>query len=154
VLLSLFAAMGLPASLLVPLLVTRWNATRVLFGVAVVCGLAGIAGLLWAPATLTWLWIALLGTAPLLFPLILVLLNLRSRTHEGAVALSGFVQSVGYAIAALFPIGIGLLHDATDSWSGALVVLAVVVACAIPAGVIAARPRTVEDDWERRHGAW
>lgn len=154
VLLSLFAAMGLPASLVVPLLITRWHATRALFGVAVATGLAGIAGLLFAPSTATWLWVALLGTAPLLFPMMLVLLSLRTRTHEGSVALSGFVQSVGYAIAAMFPIGIGLLHDATDSWTGALVILAVVVACAIPAGVVAARPRTIEDEWERRHGAW
>ena len=154
VLLSLFAAMGLPASLVVPLLITRWHATRALFGVSVATGFAGIAGLLFAPAAATWLWVALLGTAPLLFPMTLVLLSLRTRTHEGSVALSGFVQSVGYAIAAVFPIGIGLLHDAADSWTGALVILAVVVACAIPAGVVAARPRTIEDEWERRHGAW
>lgn len=154
VLLSLFAFMGLPASLLVPLLVTRWNATRVLFGVAVATGLAGIAGLLLAPAAAPWLWIALLGLAPLLFPMILVLLSLRSRTHEGSVALSGFVQSVGYAIAALFPFGIGLIHEATGSWTIPLIVLGVVIVAAIPAGVVAARPHTVEDDWESRHGAW
>ena len=41
-----------------------------------------------------------------------------------------------------------------DSWTGPLIVLAVVVAAAIPAGVVAAQPHTVEDDWERRHGAW
>ena len=64
------------------------------------------------------------------------------------------MQSVGYAIVALFPFGIGLLHGATDSWTGPLIILAVVVAAAIPAGVVAARPHTVEDDWERRHGAW
>ena len=154
VLLSLFGFMGLPASLAVPLLVTRANATRVLFGVAVGTGFAGIAGLLFAPTFAPWLWVALLGLAPLLFPMILVLLGLRTRTHEGAVALSGFVQSGGYAIAALFPVGIGLLHEATDSWTGPLIVLAVVVAAAIPAGVVAAQPHTVEDDWERRHGAW
>lgn len=154
VLLSLFAFMGLPASLLVPLLVTRWNATRVLFGVAVATGLAGIGGLLLAPAVAPWLWIALLGLAPLLFPMILVLLSLRSRTHEGSVALSGFVQSVGYAIAALFPFGIGLIHEATGSWTIPLIVLGVVIVAAIPAGVVAARPHTVEDDWESRHGAW
>ena len=96
----------------------------------------------------------MLGLAPLLFPMILVLLGLRTRTHEGAVALSGFVQSGGYAIAALFPFGIGLLHDATDSWTAPLVILACVIATAIPAGVVAARPHTVEDDWERRHGSW
>jgi CP family cyanate transporter-like MFS transporter len=154
VLLSLFGFMGLPASLAVPLLVTRWNATRALFGIAVVSGLAGIAGLLFVPSLAPWLWVGLFGLGPLLFPLILVLLGLRSRTHEGAVSLSGFVQSVGYAIAAMFPLGIGLLHDATDSWTGPLIVLACVMAAAIPAGVVAARPHTVEDEWERRHGRW
>lgn len=153
-LLSLFAAMGLPCSLLVPLLVVRFNATRTLFGVAVLAGFAGIAGLLFAPSAATWLWVVLLGTAPLLFPLTLVLLGLRTRTHEGAVALSSFVQSIGYAIVALFPIGIGLIHDATDSWTWPLIILAAVIASAIPAGVVAARTLTVEDDWERRHGAW
>ena len=86
-----------------------------------------------------WLWVVLLGLEPLLFPLTLVLLGLRTRTHEGSVALSGFVQSIGYAIVALFPVGIGLLHGATDSWTGPLLVLAGVVAAAIPAGVVVAK---------------
>ncbi len=153
-LLSLFAAMGLPTSLIVPVLVVRFNATRALYGFAVAVGFMGVAGLLFAPEAATWLWVAGLGLATLLFPLTLVLLGLRARTHEGAVALSGFVQSIGYAIVALFPFGIGLLHGATDSWTGPLIILAAVVASAIPAGVVAARARTIEDDWERRHGTW
>jgi CP family cyanate transporter-like MFS transporter len=146
--------MGLPASLLVPLLVTRYHATRVLFGVAVATGFVGIAGLLFAPHAAPWLWVALLGLEPLLFPLTLVLLGLRARTHEGSVALSGFVQSIGYGIVALFPFGIGLLHDATGSWTAPLIVLACVVAAAIPAGVVVSRRGSIEDAWERRHGAW
>jgi CP family cyanate transporter-like MFS transporter len=153
-LLSLFAAMGLPCSLLVPLLVVRYHATRALFGVAVAAGLAGIAGLLFAPQAATWLWVVLLGTAPLLFPLTLVLLGLRTRTPETAVALSAFVQSLGYAVVALFPFGIGLIHGWTDSWTVPLVILAVVVIAAAPAGIVAARRHTIEDDWEQRHGAW
>lgn len=153
-LLSLFAAMGLPAALLVPLLVTRLHATRALFAVAVVSGLIGVAGLLLAPQAAPWLWVVLLGIEPLLFPLTLVLLGLRARTHEGAVALSGFVQSIGYAIVAVFPVGIGLLHDATGSWTAPLLVLSVVIAAAIPAGVIVARRVTIEEEWERRHGTW
>ncbi|SDG44657.1 MFS transporter [Microbacterium pygmaeum] len=153
-LLALFAGMGLPASLLVPLLVTRYRATAVLFGVAVTTGFVGIGGLLLAPQAAPVLWVGLLGLAPLLFPLTLVLLGLRARTHEGSVALSGFVQSIGYGIVALFPIGIGLLHDATGSWTAPLLVLAVVVAAAIPAGIVVARPITIEDQYERRHGAW
>lgn len=153
-LLSLFAAMGLPASLLVPGIAARLGRIRLLFGIAAACGLVAIAGLLWIPSVLTWLWVALLGAAPLLFPLTLVMLGLRTRTPQAAVALSGFVQSVGYAIVAVFPFGIGLIHDATDSWTVPLIALGVVVASAIPAGVIAARPQTIEDEWERRHGAW
>jgi len=153
-LLSLFGFMGLPAALAVPVLVSRYRAIAPLFAIGVVSGLAGIAGLIFAPATATWLWIALLGIAPLFFPLTLVLLGLRSRTHEASVALSGFVQSVGYAIIAVFPVGIGLLHDATGEWTGPLIVLAVVVVAAVPAGFVIARPQSVEDAWERRHGAW
>jgi len=153
-LLSLFAAMGLPCSLLVPVLVVRYNATGVLFAVSVAAGLAGIAGLLVAPQAATWLWIVLLGISPLLFPLTLVLLGLRTRNHETAVALSAFVQSIGYAIVAIFPFGIGLIHGWTDAWTLPLLILAGVIGAAIPAGFIAARRHTVEDEWERRHGAW
>ncbi|MCR2813116.1 MFS transporter [Microbacterium sp. zg.Y1090] len=153
-LLSLFALMGLPASLIVPLLVARLRAERVLFAVAVVAGLAGLGGLLLAPAAAPVLWVALVGTAPLLFPMILVMLGLRTRSHETAVALSGFVQSIGYAIAAVFPLATGLLHDATGSWTLPLWVLMGAVVAAIPAGYVVTRARTIEDEWERRYGAW
>ncbi|MFB8388148.1 CynX/NimT family MFS transporter [Microbacterium sp. NPDC055910] len=115
--LALFASIGMPCSLLVPMLVVRFHATRALFAVAVVTGLGGIAGLLVAPSLAPAVWTVLLGVASLLFPLSLVLLGIRTRTHEGAVALSGFVQSIGYGIAAVFPLAFGLLHDATASCS-------------------------------------
>jgi CP family cyanate transporter-like MFS transporter len=153
-LLSLFAAMGLPVSLLVPVLVARYRIVRSLFVAAVITGFLAVAGLLFAPEAAPWLWVALLGIPPLLFPLVLVLLGLRTRSPEASVALSGFVQSIGYAIAAVFPVAIGLLHDATDAWVLPLCVIAGVVAAAIPAGVVVARPHTIEDEWERRHGAW
>jgi CP family cyanate transporter-like MFS transporter len=154
-LLSLFALMGLPCSLLVPAVVSRFRgAVGILFAVAVVAGLCGLAGLALAPTAATWLWVALLGTTPLLFPLVLVLLNLRTRTHEAAVALSGVVQSVGYAIAAVFPFGVGIAHSLTGGWSVPLALLALLMIAAIPAAIIAARPRTVEEDWSRRHGEW
>ncbi|SFI74721.1 MFS transporter [Microbacterium saccharophilum] len=152
--LSLFGVMGLPASLLVPVLVTRYRALPALFTIAVLAGLGGLAGLLFAPTAAPWAWAALLGVAPLLFPLSLVMISLRTRTHEGTVALSGFVQSVGYAIAATVPLAVGILHDATGDWTGSLILLAVVVAAVIPAAISAVRPRTIEDEWERRHGAW
>ncbi|GAA1536302.1 CP family cyanate transporter-like MFS transporter [Microbacterium ginsengiterrae] len=154
-LLSLFAFMGFPASLLVPTLVVRFQATRTLSLIAAASGLVGITGLLLAPIpALIWLWVVLLGTAPLLFPLALVLISIRARTPETAVALSSFVQSVGYLGAASFPLIVGLLHDATGSWIGPLLVMAGVLLISVPFGMIAGRRRTVEDEWEAKHGDW
>ena len=153
-LLSLFGAMGLPWSILVPIVLTRWRRVGVLYAVALVAGLAGVAGMMFAPTAATVLWVVLLGTPQGLFPAVLVLIQLRARTHEGAVALSGFTQSVGYAIAALFPLSFGILHEATSGWAPALLLLGLLFLATIPAGLIVARPHTIEDEWERRHGAW
>ena len=106
----------------------------------------GYLGLLLAPSTLTWLWVALVGAGPLLFPASLTLINLRSRTHEGSVALSGFVQGIGYSIGALGPLLVGILHSATGSWTAPLILLLVtVLACAVPA-VLVGRRTFVEDE--------
>lgn len=153
-LLSLFGLMGLPCSLLVPILIVRFQATRPVFFIAIAAGLAGLAGFLFLPTVAMPLWVVLFGLAPALFPLALVLLSIRARTSESAVALSGFVQSIGYAVAAAFPLLIGLIHDLTDSWQPPLWVLVGVLVAVIPAGWIAGRRRTIEEDWERRHGRW
>ncbi|MGW9159212.1 MFS transporter [Microbacterium sp. NPDC055665] len=153
-LLSLFALIGLPCSLLVPVLVVRFQATRPLFFVAVIGGLVGLAGLLLFPTVALPLWVSIFGLTAIMFPLSLVLLSIRARTPESAVALSGFVQSIGYAIAATFPLLVGLLHETTHGWQIPLVVIAGVLIVAIPAGIVAGRRRTVEDEWERRHGRW
>ena len=153
-LLSLFALIGLPCSLLVPILVVRFQATRPLFLVAVGGGLVGLAGLLFFPTVALPLWVSIFGLTAIMFPLSLVLLSIRARTPETAVALSGFVQSIGYAIAATFPLLIGLLHETTAGWWVPLLVIAGVLVVSIPAGMIAGRRRTVEDEWEHRHGRW
>jgi CP family cyanate transporter-like MFS transporter len=145
-LLSLFAVMGLPAALAVPVLAARHGAVRVLVAVAAASLVLGYLGLILAPSTLTWLWVALIGIGPLTFPLALVLINLRTRTHAGAVALSGFVQSVGYVVVAIGPLAVGLLHDATGGWTVPLLFL---LASAVPlalAGAVVARARHFEDE--------
>ncbi len=153
-LLSLFGAMGLPWSIIVPILITRWRRVGVVYAAALIAGLSGVAGMLIAPGTATVLWVVLLGTPQALFPAVLVLIQLRSRTHEGAVALSGFAQSVGYGIAALFPLMFAVVHEATGQWQPVLVVFGLLFLATIPTGLVVTRPRTIEDEWERRHGAW
>lgn len=154
-LLSLWAFIGLPAGLLVPVLVVRFQATRPLFVTGTTGALAGLLGLLLLPRPeLLWLWMTLFGMVGVLFPLSLVLISIRTRTSESAVLLSSFVQSTGYVLAAVFPVLIGILHHATGAWTIPLIAVASVLVLAVPAGLIAGRRVTVEDEWERRHGRW
>jgi CP family cyanate transporter-like MFS transporter len=149
-LLALFGIMGLPAALVVPVLVIRLRNVRWLMLSGLAAFVLGYLGLLLAPSTLTWLWVVLVGAGPLLFPACLTLINLRSRTHEGSVALSGFVQGVGYTIGALGPLLVGILHSVTGSWTAPLILLiATVLACAFSA-VRLGRPTFVEDELRGR----
>lgn len=155
VLLAIFAATGFPLSFIVPVLVVRYpRAVAWLYAAAIVTGLAGVAGLILAPATATVVWVVLFGIPQLLFPLVLVLIQARTRTHEASVALSGFAQSVGYAIAAAFPFLFGVLREVTGDWTVPLIGIGVLIAAAGPAAIVASRRGTIEEEWERRHGAW
>ena len=144
-LLSLYAAMGFPAGLIIPVLATRMRNVALLIYLGVAFFVVGDLGLLFWPAQATWLWVLLAGLGPLLFPLCLVLINLRTRTHEGSVALSGFTQGTGYVLGALGPLLVGLLHDWTGGWLWPLLFLLVTAAAAAVAGVVVARPGALED---------
>ena len=148
-LLSLYAAMGIPAALLVPVLTARMKNVAILIYVAVALFFVGYLGLIFVPQTATWVWVASAGLGPLLFPLCLVLINLRTRTHEGAVALSSFTQGVGYILGALGPLAVGVLHQVTGTWTLALSVLAATALAAAVAGAVVARPRLLEDSMAR-----
>lgn len=146
-LLALYAFMGFPAGLLVPVLVARFprgGTVIALLGAAFF--VIGYLGLLLAPQAGTVLWVASAGLGPLLFPLALVLINLRSSSPASTVTLSGFVQTVGYIFAAVGPFAVGLLHDATGDWVVPLVFLLAVVAVIVPASVILARGRMVDEE--------
>jgi CP family cyanate transporter-like MFS transporter len=148
-LLSLFAAMGFPCALIIPVLTARMKNVGLLVYAGAFFLAIGELGLLVAPAAAPWLWVALAGLGPLLFPLALVLINLRTRTHEGAVALSGFVQGVGYTLGALGPLAVGVLHQWTGAWLWPLIVLIVGALAVMIAGAVIARPHMLEDHWNR-----
>jgi len=148
-LLSLYTGMGIPLSLIVPLLAVRLRSIRPLLVIAIGAYVLGYLGLLIAPATATWLWVALAGTGPLLFPLTLVLINLRTRTAQGSVALSGFTQGVGYLIGALGPLLVGILHELTAGWTAPMVFLLVTIGAVVITGAVVARRRMLEDDLHR-----
>lgn len=142
---ALYSAWGMVAALVVPQLATRMANP---FIVVVICAIAlivGYVGLLLSPVAGTLAWVCALGIGVSTFPLCMTLINRRTRTSQTASAVSGFVQGIGYAIACVGPIGLGLLHEATGSWTIPLLVLAATTVPGLVAGWFACRPRFVED---------
>ena len=57
-----------------------------------------------------------------------------------AASLSAFSQSVGYLVASVGPLMVGLLHSATGSWNIPVALLLVLCAAELATGVLAGRP--------------
>ncbi|MFG1913220.1 CynX/NimT family MFS transporter [Micromonospora sp. NPDC048898] len=149
VLLAATGIISVPGAFVAPLLVARLRNVGWLIAAGVVSFLSGYLGLLLAPTTLTLLWVLLIGSGSILFPVCLVLINVRTRSHGGTVALSGFAQGVAYALGALGPLLVGLLHDVSGGWTLPLLfLLAVTLVATIPA-ITLARPAFVEDELAR-----
>lgn len=142
--LSIYNGVGLPHSLLVPLILTRIKRPYDVIAFATLCLLVGYVGLAYDPAH-AWAWIIPAGLGLMLIPIGLTLINLRSRTEDGTATLSGFVQGVGYLIGAAGSPMVAQLHAMTGAWTAAFwFVLGTALAAAI-AGVLAVRPVFIED---------
>jgi len=144
--LGLLTVIGIPLALLLPANAARHPDQRLVVTVLGSCAFAGWLGLLLAPATLPWLWALLLGVGGSSFPWCLAMIGLRAHTEDGTALLSGFVQSGGYVIAAIGPLGAGLLFDLTGQWTLPLAVLAALAVPLVLVGLTFARPRYVEDE--------
>lgn len=149
VLLAVTGIISVPGALVAPLFVARLRNVGWLIAAGIASFALGYLGLLLAPATLTLLWVLLIGSGSILFPVSLVLINSRTRTHGGTVALSGFAQGMAYALGALGPLLVGLLHDVSGGWTLPLLfLLAVALVATIPA-ITLAKPAFVEDELAR-----
>lgn len=144
--LTIATAVAAPAPLVLPAYARRTTDHRPL--VIAFAGLTalGLSGLLLAPTTVPWVWAACMGLGGVAFPWSLAILALRTRTPAGTAALSGFVQSMGYLLAAVGPLGAGLLRDATDGWTAPLLVLLSLTVPMLLTGLLIARPRLLEDE--------
>lgn len=124
IVIGIAASLGIPIALSLPRLLGSIGRTPILPIIFAVSTAAGWIGVLMAPTTVPWFWGFLLGIGGGAFPWTIALIPVRARTVDGTAALSGFVQTVGYLIAALGPWSVGILHDLTGSWEPALVMLA------------------------------
>jgi CP family cyanate transporter-like MFS transporter len=149
VLLAVTGLVSVPGALLAPLLVARLRNVGWLVAAGVASFVLGYLGLLLAPEPLTLLWVLLIGLGSILFPVCLVLINVRTRTSGGTVALSGFAQGVAYGLGALGPFLVGVLHDVSGGWTLPLLFLVAVALVAMVPAVTLARPAFVEDELAR-----
>ncbi|SEB36320.1 MFS transporter, CP family, cyanate transporter [Paramicrobacterium humi] len=141
---SVFQVCGIAGTLTCAALLQKWNRDqRIIVSVYSLCSAAGLAGILLAPSGML-LWLGLIGIAQGgLIVLALALFGLRTSNHLVAASLSGMAQSVGYLLAAIGPILIGTLHDATGAWELPLVVLLGVVVAQCIMGYLACRDRVI-----------
>jgi CP family cyanate transporter-like MFS transporter len=148
-LLAVYSIAGFPGSIVAPILVSRLRSPFWVIIAGVVFFVTGYLGLLLAPGALTVVWVLLIGFGPILFPVCLVLINQRTRSHTGSVALSGFAQAIGYTVGAFGPLLLGVLHDATGGWTVPLVFLLVVSFAGVFGAIALAKPGYVEDQLAR-----
>lgn len=149
-LVSVLTAIGILGGLVMPTVISRsrtlapWMVT---FGLMLV---AGYLGLYLAPATVPWLWSIFLGLSGFAFPTAIALITARSRDPRVTARLSGFVQPVGYALAAIGPLAVGLVHEVTGGWEVVLITLMGSGVVMTLAGLRISRHTLVDDELARR----
>jgi CP family cyanate transporter-like MFS transporter len=144
-LLSVSALVQAPVALITPTLAarSRQQGPWVLFSTALTA--AGLLGLLLAPTAAPWLWVVILGMGQgSSFPLSLTIMVMRSPTPDATTALSSMAQTIGYLVAALGPLLVGILHSATGGWTAPLLLLLVLLVPLAITGVAAGRPRQLQ----------
>ena len=106
--------------------------------------LAGVAGVWLGTPGQMWLWVSLIGIGGSgVFSIVLMLFVLRTQSINESASLSGMAQSVGYLIAVLGPLGMGVLYDHLDSWSDAMAVLVALMLVECVLAWFAASPKTL-----------
>lgn len=146
ILLGVITGMSIPIALWAPAAAARASDQRRLMIGLVGCYPVGYLGLLFLPAQGAWLWAVLLGVAAGVFPVVLTLIGLRSRTPSGTAALSGFTQGAGYAVSVIGPLGTGILYDATGGWTWPLLMLTAMAVVTGALALVVGRPLFIEDE--------
>jgi MFS transporter, CP family, cyanate transporter len=144
---DLLAVMGvgnLAVSLIVGVIAQRMRAQYALVLPTVLAVAAGLAGLVYAPLGSAVAWALILGAGQnAALALAIFFTAARAPNSAAAASLSAFSQAVGYLLASAGPLGAGLLHSATGSWTAPVAVLFALTGVLLAAGLLAARPRVL-----------
>jgi len=146
---DLLAVMGvgnLAVSLVVPVIAQRMRSQHALVVPTVLTIAGGLAGLVYAPLGSAVAWALILGAGQnAALALAIFFTAARSPDAATAASLSGFSQAAGYLLASTGPLGVGLLHSATGSWTASVAALFALTAALLVFGLLAARPRMLPE---------
>lgn len=148
---SVSVMVQLVSALAAPWLARRHRDQRPMISIVLALSLAGLLGCLYAPTNTLMIWAVILGLGQGgSFSMALSLIVLRSPDAATAARLSGMAQGVGYALASLGPLLLGLIHDMTHDWQAAGGLFTGIVLAALLTGLGAGRQRHVLDTGRRR----
>lgn len=149
-LLSLFALMGLPTSLLVPMLAAKFPASHTYITLfSGTMGVIGTLGILFGSNQVLWIFVILAGLGPSMFPLALTLFNLRSRKRSTVLAVSAFGQGLSYSTATISVFSVGVMRELTGSWEPALWLMFGFALLAIPVAIQISKGKNIDDELAR-----
>jgi MFS transporter, CP family, cyanate transporter len=135
---------GMVTAVAAPMIERRLRHPQAAVVVAVLLCAIGCLGLLADPVPLAYLWMTALGLGQgATISLSLGYIVARSPDHAHTGQLSTMAQGTGYLIACLGPLGLGLLHSATGSWTVPILALIAVLVVELIAGLQASRDRHV-----------
>lgn len=142
---SVSVMVQLVSALGAPWLARRHHDQRPMISIVLGLSLAGLLGCLYAPVDALMIWAVLLGLGQGgSFSMALSLIVLRSPDAATAARLSGMAQGLGYVLASLGPLLLGLLHDLTHDWQLAGWLFTGIVLLALAAGSGAGRQGHVQ----------
>jgi len=144
-LLTIFQIVGIPAQFITPIVAGRLSNQKIIAWIIGIINLFGLAGLfLSSNMIMIYLSVIAVGFSQGgALSYALALFGLRTTNGIQAATLSGMAQSVGYLLAALGPLTLGILYDRLHSWT---LPLGILFTCAIImtiVGVAAGRDKVV-----------
>ena len=142
--LSISPLFGMAGSFIGPLLVYRRDDQRWLIWLSSILCAVGLIGLLIVPLTLTAFWVVVFGFGSgMTLSLALTFIGLRTPDSHHAADLSSMAQSVGYGLAALGPLVVGLIRDISGGWTLPMAFVLLMTLPLLGVGLVAAQDRLV-----------
>lgn len=143
--LSYFQFLAIPFSFIIPILAVRLHNQISIVLVSNIAYIIGIILLILDGNLFSYIVaVTLIGAASSTnFALSLSFFSIRAKNAHDAANLSGMAQSIGYIIAAVGPVMIGLIYDITQAWLIPLISLIIIAICIIGFGLFAGQRKYV-----------